>query len=486
MSSITDSITHVVCAPRIYGLRGNTTSSVQLFNNTTPHDKMIDGGLNVCITGNLGAVLDDLNIDPVAILVALEGAPSLFDNCITKQGLLPLLLLDGTIYYQTCFYCENLVETIISPAAVLTSSDVFVSWQQEGFKDPSVLGRLRFTSHDGLVLMSFTLYCHNGLHYCNSNVYTMDPNPIRAQCSRTAVSKPTQANHPTPSCPAKFAPTTRAWQIEAEVWALQLGSPNKHQLNVLPQHVMGTPSQFHYHPFWFIDFKEQAYIRTQPANCSADRLPDCGSIFFVDFGFMCASADDYKQPNKATDCIVLSYNGFSVYLAFVDGASRHVTALKEPLLHILCTFMSKFGCGNGMIRLNQGSELAQSGAFCTMMLDEFSYVVEPTSADSTSQNGGAKIYNGTLAVKVRTLLYGSGLPAKFWSSALLHSVYLHNQLVHSATGKTPYKGWYGHKPDILHLKTFGSRVCVKQTALVDVSKKEMTSLASSSGTWQRI
>ena len=42
-------------------------------------------------------------------------------------------------------------------------------------------------------------------------------------------------------------------------------------------------------------------------------------------------------------------------------------------------------------------------------------------------------------------------------------MYLHNRLVHSATHKTPFEGWYGRKPDVKHLKTFGSRVCVKRT-----------------------
>jgi hypothetical protein len=43
--------------------------------------------------------------------------------------------------------------------------------------------------------------------------------------------------------------------------------------------------------------------------------------------------------------------------------------------------------------------------------------------------------------------------------------YLHNRLVHSATGKTPYKGWHGRKPDVTHLKTFGLWVCMKQTGM---------------------
>ncbi len=125
--------------------------------------------------------------------------------------------------------------------------------------------------------------------------------------------------------------------------------------------------------------------------------------------------------------------------------------------------MTKFGIGNGVVRTDQGGELAHSAAYRELMLNTFGYVVEPTGADSPSQNGGAEIYNNTLAVKTRTLLYGAGLPAKFWSIALLRSVYLHNRLVHSATNKTPYEGWYGRKPDIAHLKTFGSRVCVKRT-----------------------
>ena len=182
---------------------------------------------------------------------------------------------------------------------------------------------------------------------------------------------------------------------------------------------------------------------------------------------MRASSEDYKCPNKATDRVVTSYDGYSSHLLVIDGASRRVwaflTKTKEPPLDILRAFMTKFGIGNGVVRTDQGGELARSSLFRDMMLRDFGYVVEPTGADSPSQNGGAEIYNNTLAVKVRTLLYGSGLPAKFWSAALLHAVYLHNRLVHSATNTTPYEGWYGRKPDVTHLKTFGSRVCVKRT-----------------------
>ncbi len=126
----------------------------------------------------------------------------------------------------------------------------------------------------------------------------------------------------------------------------------------------------------------------------------------------------------------MSYDGYSSHLVIVDGASPRVwvflTGSKEPPLDILRSFMKRFASKTGLVRTNQGGELARSGAFRQMMLGEFGYVVEPTGADSPSQNGGVEIYNNTLAVKVRTLLYGSGLPAKFWSAALVHAAYLHN------------------------------------------------------------
>ena len=133
-------------------------------------------------------------------------------------------------------------------------------------------------------------------------------------------------------------------------------------MDILPQHITGTPPHFDYHPFWFIDFKEHAYIRKQPANFIAPPLPTCGAKFFMDFGFMWASAEDYKQSNKSTDRIVYSLDHFCTYLAIVDGASMRLwcflTKTKEPAIHILCAFLFKFSCGDGCIRTDQGGELA--------------------------------------------------------------------------------------------------------------------------------
>ncbi len=140
------------------------------------------------------------------------------------------------------------------------------------------------------------------------------------------------------------------------------------------------------------------------------------------------------------------------------------TKSKDPPLDIIDQFLCKFEHEEGgSLCSNQGGKLAKSTALADMVLRERQYVFEPTGADSPSQNGTVEVYNNKLAVRTRTLLYEANLPAKYWSVALLHAVYLNNCLVHLVTKKTPFEGFYGHKPDIEYLKMFGSRVCVKRT-----------------------
>jgi hypothetical protein len=67
---------------------------------------MIDGGSNVCVTGDLSSLLDVTDIQPITISIALEGDPASYDDCITKRGLLPLTLTDGTTYSDLLLLCK--------------------------------------------------------------------------------------------------------------------------------------------------------------------------------------------------------------------------------------------------------------------------------------------------------------------------------------------------------------------------------------------
>jgi hypothetical protein len=102
--SLLDSVAHVLCSPRVCGIKGDDDSSVRIMRvkDFTMNGNLIDGGSNVCITGDLNFLLDVVDIAPIDILVALSGSSSSLNGKISKCGLLPLTLLDGTIYYQTC------------------------------------------------------------------------------------------------------------------------------------------------------------------------------------------------------------------------------------------------------------------------------------------------------------------------------------------------------------------------------------------------
>jgi hypothetical protein len=247
---------------------------------------------------------------------------------------------------------------------------------------------------------------------------------------------------------------------------LRLGSPGEDQLDLLPGNVTGVPPGFQYHPFRFIDWKEEARIQKQAAQRSSECTTESRRRFYINYGFMRALLSNYSHPDKTKDRVVLSYDGFLSYLLIVDEATRYIWCFlaktKEPPTNLLDAFFTRFGHKlGGSVRTDQGGELARSSALGDLLLRKHRYVLKPTGSDSPSQNGTVEIYNGKLAVSTRSLLYGSGLPAKYWSSALLHSVYLHNQLVHTTTKITPFEAYYGLRPDLSHLKVFGSRVCVK-------------------------
>ena len=138
----------------------------------------------------------------------------------------------------------------------------------------------------------------------------------------------------------------------------------------------------------------------------------------MDFGYLRASVEDFWTTNLKTDQIVESFDGYKSYLLVVDKTTRYTwlfpMCTKKPPIGIISLFLETFGHEDGgFIRFNQGGELACSTEWRTMALNKCHYVVEPTGADSPSQNGQAERYNEMIATTTRVLLYGSDLTAQY-------------------------------------------------------------------------
>jgi hypothetical protein len=95
--SVMDSITRVVGSPRVFGLQDDSWSYILVRKTSSA---LIDGGANICLTGDLDMLVNVVYIPPLPILVAVNGnAPTLDDSC-TQKGYLLLTLSDGSTHWQ--------------------------------------------------------------------------------------------------------------------------------------------------------------------------------------------------------------------------------------------------------------------------------------------------------------------------------------------------------------------------------------------------
>jgi hypothetical protein len=290
-------VTQVVGLPWISGLMGDDALFARvmraaIMTDASDNPSLMDGGANICVKGILGLLVDVVSIPPIPISVATTSGSISIDDCCTKRGLIPFTLSDGSIYYQPCYYCKNAVETIISPEAIVAASDTLVHWMQEGHKG-SGPGHICFSSKSGLYSITLDLEKQDGLYYCPTDAFTIDRDPT---CPATPIIKravaPPQLDIPRRS--KRCLPVPWDHMAESELWMQRLGCPGEDQLDLLPGNVSGIPRNFQYHPFRFIDWKEEARIQKQAALRSAERTTEIKWHFYLDFGFMRASTSNFN------------------------------------------------------------------------------------------------------------------------------------------------------------------------------------------------
>lgn len=82
---------------------------------------------------------------------------------------------------------------------------------------------------------------------------------------------------------------------------------------------------------------------------------------------------------------------------------------------------------------------------------------QKTVSYSPQQNGVAERANRTVIEKARCLLEDAQLPKQYWAEAVRTAVYLNNRSPTRALNNiTPYEAWFSRKPNLKHLKIFGS------------------------------
>lgn len=83
---------------------------------------------------------------------------------------------------------------------------------------------------------------------------------------------------------------------------------------------------------------------------------------------------------------------------------------------------------------------------------------QTTVCYTPQQNGIAERANRTLMEMARCLLMDSGLPHSLWSEAVNTATYLRNRCPTKVLKNcTPFECWFGRKPSVFHLRTFGCK-----------------------------
>lgn len=75
----------------------------------------------------------------------------------------------------------------------------------------------------------------------------------------------------------------------------------------------------------------------------------------------------------------------------------------------------------------------------------------------SQQNEIAERKNRTLVESAKCMLLDAGLDKCFWREAMLNAAYLQNRMTSCSIERTPTELFIGEKPDISHVRIFGSK-----------------------------
>lgn len=115
------------------------------------------------------------------------------------------------------------------------------------------------------------------------------------------------------------------------------------------------------------------------------------------------------------------------------------------------------------IRSDRGGEYTSSAfiSFC----ETSGIVRQLTQAHTPHQNGVAERKNRSLMEKARCMAFESNLPPSLWTEAVATANYVVNRTATRANnGDSPFSRLTGLKPSVKHLRTFGCRTFVMNTA----------------------
>lgn len=156
-----------------------------------------------------------------------------------------------------------------------------------------------------------------------------------------------------------------------------------------------------------------------------------------------------------------SAGGHKYFLVFLDDYSRMVwvyflkTREKEELKTAVLAFLAIRSPSTGTTVKEFHSDNEFNHAWFTDFCTERSIKYLFIHPHTPQMNSRAERMMRTLKEPARAMLGSSGLPLSFWNYAVSTAAYLRCRLTHSVLEISPYERFYGRKPRLNYLRTFG-------------------------------
>jgi hypothetical protein len=161
--------------------------------------------------------------------------------------------------------------------------------------------------------------------------------------------------------------------------------------------------------------------------------------------------------------------GKSFFLLMVDDHSRYMwlelLALKAEAFQyfkkIKAVAETELGKRLKVFRTDRGGEF--NTIVFTAYCNEKGIKRNTTAPYTPQQNGVVERRNQTIVEMARCLLKTMKVPPRFWGEAVKVAVHILNRSpTKSLNQKTPFEAWFGRKPSVKHLRTFGCLAYAKR------------------------
>ena len=397
-----------------------------------------DGGANRSVTNHYNIMNSIWEIKPHYIGGICSGI-----QC-THKGIYKLLSDDDTILNVEMFYSKEATETVISPTDIVMTNNMFNSWSQTA-NCSTKTGNLKFYSTKQKLQCNISLVMINKLWYIRPQIRNFHEVALIHTLTADTIN------------------TVNGTALY-RLWHHRLGHPGKFVMDNIKAVTDGVPKLKHLrNPFFKCEHSMHGKITQMKKGFNEDptRATVPGQRFFMDYGFIRAHTEEGK--------ILQSIDNYTTYLLIADEYSRYMWVFlfksKHPQIQIIKDFLDQQGATTKTkwVRTDQGGELGRSKIF-QKTVQECKFLLEPTGAGASFQNAIVERGHRSLGNMVRTLLSSANLKPEYWSFAILHAVYIKNRLPHQSlpNHKTPIEQYTGRRPNLEHLRVFGSRVIVKQ------------------------